>query len=56
MVWYFIGVYIINRTLHDHLETKFLFSNEKIFHPFAALSREIFFNTLREISYLRVAM
>ena len=22
MVWYFIGVYIINRTLHDRLENR----------------------------------
>ena len=29
---------------------------KKIFHPFAALTREIFFNTRREILYLRVAM
>ena len=29
---------------------------EKIFHSFAALIREIFFNTRREISYLRAAM
>ena len=29
---------------------------KEIFHSFAALSREIFFNTRREISYLRVAM
>ena len=28
----------------------------KIFHSFAALTREILFNTQREISYLRVAM
>ena len=28
----------------------------KIFHLFAALTREIFFNTRREISYLRAAM
>ena len=28
----------------------------KIFHSFAALTREIFFNTQREISYLRAAM
>ena len=28
----------------------------KILHSFAALTREIFFNTQREISYLRVAM
>ena len=29
---------------------------KKICHSFAALSREIFFNTRREISYLRAAM
>ena len=29
---------------------------KKIFHSFAALIREIFFNTRREILYLRVAM
>ena len=29
---------------------------KKIFHSFAALTREIFFNTRGEISYLRVAM
>ena len=29
---------------------------KKIFHSFAALTREIFFNTPREISYLRAAM
>ena len=29
---------------------------KKIFHPFAALTHEIFFNTRREILYLRVAM
>ena len=29
---------------------------KKIFHSFAALSREIFFNTRREISYLCAAM
>ena len=28
----------------------------KIFHSFAALTREIFFKTRREISYLRAAM
>ena len=28
----------------------------KIFHSFAALTCEIFFNTQREISYLRAAM
>ena len=29
---------------------------KKIFHSFAALTREIFFNTRREISYPRAAM
>ena len=29
---------------------------KKIFHSFAALTREIFFNTRREISYLRAAI
>ena len=28
----------------------------KIFHSFAALTREIFFNTRNEISHLRAAM
>ena len=28
----------------------------KIFHSFAALTHEIFFNSRREISYLRAAM
>ena len=41
MVWYFIGVYIINRTLHGRL---------------AALTLQIFINTRREISYLQAAM
>ena len=57
MVWYFIGVYIINRTLHGRLEIRNFSSRvEKIFHLFAALSGEIVFNTQRETSYLRVAM
>ena len=37
-------------------DTKFLFSCKKIFHTFAALTREIFFNTRRDISYLQAAM
>ena len=49
MVWYFIGVYIINGTLHGRLEIRNFSSRvEKIFHPFAALTREIFFNTRRD--------
>ena len=54
MVWYFIGVYIINRTLHGRLEIRnFSSRDETIFHSFAALTREIVFNTRRGISYLR---
>ena len=57
MVWYFIGVYIIKRTLHGRLEIRNFSSRvEKIFHSFAALTREIFFNTRRGILYLRAAM
>ena len=57
MVWQFIGVYIINRTLHGRLMIRNFSSRvEKIFHSFAALSREIFFNSRRQISYLRAAM
>ena len=57
MVWCFTGVYIINRTLHGRLEIRNFSSRvEKIFHSFAALTREIFFNTRREISYPRAAM
>ena len=29
---------------------------KKMFHSFAALTREIFFNSRRELSYLRAAM
>ena len=57
MVWYFIGVYIINRIVHGRLEIRNLSSRvEKIFHSLAALTREIFFNTRREISYLLAIM
>ena len=46
MVWYSIGVYIINRTLHGRLEIQNFSSRvAKTFHSFAALTREIFFNT-----------
>ena len=57
MVWYFIGVYIINRTLHGRLEIQNFSSRvEKIFHEWAQRTSEIFFNTRREISYLRAAI
>ena len=39
MVWYFISVYIINRTLYGRLEIRNFSSRvEKIFHSFAALT------------------
>ena len=48
MVLYFIGVYVINRTLHRRLEMwNFSSSVEKIFHLFTALTHEIF-STLEE--------
>ena len=56
MAWYFIGVYIINRTLHGHLEIRNFSCVENIFHLFATLTREIFFNPRREIPYLRAAI
>ena len=58
MVWYFIGVYIINRTLHGRLEIYeiSLLVVKKTFHSFAVLTREILFNTQRETSYPRAAM
>ena len=44
MVWYFIGVYIINRTLHGRLKTRNFSSRvEKIFHKWAQRTSEIFF-------------
>ena len=56
-VWYFIGVYPKNKTLHGHLKIQnFSSSVEKIFHSFAVLTLQIFFNTRREISYLQAAM
>ena len=48
MVWQFIGVYVINRILHGRLEIRNSSSRvEKIFHSFAALTGEIFFNSKR---------
>ena len=56
-VWYFIGVYIRNRTLRGHLEIwNFSSCVEKIFHEWAQQTSEIFFNTQREILYLHVVM
>ena len=50
MVWYFIGVYIIKE--HYMVTWRYdisLLLLKKIFHSLAALTREIFFNTRREI-------
>ena len=44
MVWYFIGVYVINRTLHGRLEIQhFSSSVEKYFTSVAQRTSEIFF-------------
>ena len=57
MVWYFIDVYIINRTLQDRVEVRdFSYRVEKIFHSFAVLTLEMFFDARGEISCLRAAM
>ena len=43
-------IHIINRTLHGLLEIRNFASRvEKIFHSFAALTLEIFFNTRRKL-------
>ena len=47
MVWYFIGVYVITRALHDRLEIR---DNE------CSKQVKYFFNSRREIWYLSVAM
>ena len=57
MVWYYIGVSIINRTLHDHLEIQNFSSCVKKYFIilFASLTHEIF-HTQREIADLHMAM
>ena len=57
MVWYFIGVYIINRTLHGRLEIWNLSSSVgKYFTSERSEQVKYFLNTSREISFLRAAM
>ena len=57
MVWYFIGVYKMNRTLHGRLETRNFFSCvEECFTRSLRSLVKYFFNTRGEISYLRAAM
>ena len=50
MVWYFISVNVINRTLHGRFEILIylLEWSLKIFHSFTALTREIFFQFSKE--------
>ena len=57
MVWYFIGVYKINRTLHGRLEIRNFFSCVEEFFTRSLRSLvKCFFNTRGEILYLRAAM
>ena len=55
--WHFIGVYIINRTLHGLLEIQIFSSRvEKYFTRSLPSLVKYIFNTRREISYLLGAM
>ena len=56
MVWHFIGVYIKNRTLYGRLEIRIFSSRVEKYFTSELLTREILFNTRREISYHRGAM
>ena len=48
MVWYFIGVSIINRTLHDHLEIPYFLSCVKKYFTRSLLLPVKYFLTLEE--------
>ena len=57
LVWHFIGVYMINRTLHGRLEIRIFSSRvEKYFTRSLPSLVKYIFNIRREISYLRGAM
>ena len=57
MVWHFLGVYIINRTLYGRLEIRIFSSRvEKYFTSELLSLVKYIFNTRREISYRRGAM
>ena len=57
MVWYFIGVYKMNTTLHGRLEIRnFFFCVEEFFTRSLRSLVKYFFNTRGEISYLSAAM
>ena len=48
MVWHFIGVYIINRTLHDHLEIRNFSSSVEKYFTRSLRSLVKYFSTLEE--------
>ena len=48
MVWHFIGVYIINRTLHDRLEIRNFFSRVEKYFTRSLHSLVKYFSTLEE--------
>ena len=48
MVWHFIGVYIINRTLHDRLEIQNLSSRVEKYFTRSLRSLVKYFSTLEE--------
>ena len=57
MVWYFIGVYVLNRTSHGHLEIQNCFSHvEKYFTCSLCLLMKYFATLKRETLYLCAAM
>ena len=48
MVWHFIGVYIINRTLHDRLEIRNFSSRVEKYFTHSLRSLVKYFSTLEE--------
>ena len=48
MVWHFIGVYIINRTLHDRLEIRNFSSRVEKYFTRSLRSLVKYFSTLEE--------
>ena len=48
MVWHFIGVYIINRTLHDRLEIRNFSSSVEKYFTSEHSERVKYFSTLEE--------
>ena len=48
MVWHFIGVYIINRTLHDRLEIRNFSSRVEKYFTRSLCSLVKYFSTLEE--------